>query len=80
MIYKLKNGKSIQKLTTTFRLLEREATCKAYYEQKRWDGTVACPHCGSLKFIEQTGVLNVAKNFVQKSFLLSQEQFSRTQK
>lgn len=25
-----------------------EDTCKKYYEEKRWGGTPACPHCGAL--------------------------------
>lgn len=38
--------KNLQSLLDFFK---DEETCKAYYEQKRWGGTVACPHCGSIK-------------------------------
>ena len=31
-----------------------EATCKAYYEQKRWGGNPACPHCGNAGKIYRT--------------------------
>jgi transposase-like protein len=27
--------------------LKDEKTCRAYYEQIRWDGNVVCPHCGN---------------------------------
>jgi transposase-like protein len=38
--------KNLQSLLDFFK---DDATCKAYYEQKRWGGTVACVHCGSVK-------------------------------
>lgn len=38
--------KNLQQLLDFFK---DEETCKAYYEQQRWGGTVACPHCGSIK-------------------------------
>ena len=38
--------KNLQSLLDFFK---DDATCKAYYEQKRWGGNVACHHCGSLK-------------------------------
>lgn len=38
--------KNLQSLLDFFK---DEETCKAYYEQQRWGGNVACPHCGSLK-------------------------------
>lgn len=31
-----------------------EETCKAYYEQKRWGGNPACPHCGNAGKIYRT--------------------------
>jgi transposase-like protein len=38
--------KNLQQLLDFFK---DEETCKAYYENKRWGGTVACHHCGSTK-------------------------------
>lgn len=38
--------KTLQDLLDFFK---DEETCKKYYEEKRWGGTVACPHCGSIK-------------------------------
>lgn len=40
------NFKNLQQLLDFFK---DEETCKKYYEEKRWGGTPACPHCGSLK-------------------------------
>lgn len=31
-----------------------EETCKSYYEQKRWGGNIACPHCGNAGKIYKT--------------------------
>lgn len=42
-IIKFKNINDIDKQ------LKDEATCRAYYEQLRWNGEVGCPHCGSAK-------------------------------
>lgn len=38
--------KNLQQLLDFFK---DEEICKKYYEEKRWGGNVACPHCGSLK-------------------------------
>ena len=40
------NFKSLPQLLDYFK---EESTCKEYYQQIRWNGDVACPHCGSLK-------------------------------
>lgn len=40
------NFKNLQQLLDFFK---DDKICKEYYEQKRWGGNVACPHCGSLK-------------------------------
>nr|WP_321229578.1 IS1595 family transposase [uncultured Psychroserpens sp.] len=40
------NFKSLPQLLDHFK---EESTCKEYYQQIRWKGEVACPHCGSLK-------------------------------
>jgi transposase-like protein len=29
--------------------LKNEKTCRAFFEQTRWEGQVACPHCGGAK-------------------------------
>ena len=33
---------------------KEEETCKKYYEEKRWGGTIACPHCGNAGKIYRT--------------------------
>lgn len=38
--------KNLQQLIDFFK---DEETCRSYYENARWGGNVACPHCGSLK-------------------------------
>jgi transposase-like protein len=38
--------KNLQQLLNFFK---DETVCKAYLEQQRWGGTLACPHCGSAK-------------------------------
>lgn len=43
--------KNLQSLLDFFK---DEETCKAYYEEKRWGGTVACPHCGNAGRIYRT--------------------------
>ena len=40
------NFKSLPQLLDYFK---EESTCKGYYQQIRWNGEVACPHCGGLK-------------------------------
>lgn len=40
------NFKSLPQLLDYFK---DEKTCKDYYQQIRWNGDVACPHCGSIK-------------------------------
>jgi transposase-like protein len=40
------NFKSVIELLDYFK---DEATCVSFYEQIRWNGEPACPHCGSLK-------------------------------
>src|SRR5690349_1914261 len=36
-------------LAQLFDFFKDEETCKTYLEKQRWDGTPACPHCGSLR-------------------------------
>lgn len=43
--------KNLQQLLDFFK---EEKTCKEYYEQKRWGGTPACPHCGNAGKIYRT--------------------------
>ncbi|MDG5490538.1 IS1595 family transposase [Psychroserpens sp. SPM9] len=40
------NFKSLPQLLDYFK---EESTCRDYYQQIRWNGEEACPHCGSLK-------------------------------
>ena len=43
--------KNLQQLLDFFK---DEEVCKSYYEQKRWGGTPACPHCGNAGKIYRT--------------------------
>ena len=45
------NFKNLQQLLDFFK---DETICKEYYEQKRWGGTPACPHCGNAGKIYRT--------------------------
>lgn len=45
-----------------------DATCKAYYEQKRWGGNVACPHCGSLKIYRTNRGFKCGEKLCAKKF------------
>ncbi|MEJ7682249.1 MAG: IS1595 family transposase [Segetibacter sp.] len=40
---------NFKNLTELYDFFKTEEICKDYYEQARWGGNVACPHCGSLK-------------------------------
>jgi transposase-like protein len=44
-----KMNSQFKNLQQLFDFFKDEETCKKWYEQQRWGGNVACPHCGSLK-------------------------------
>lgn len=48
-----------------------EETCKAYYEQQRWGGNVACPHCGSLKVYRTNRGFKCGEKECYKKFSLT---------
>lgn len=43
--------KNLQQLLDFFK---DEETCKSWYEQQRWQGNIACPHCGNAGKIYRT--------------------------
>lgn len=45
----IKMESKFKNLQTLLDYFKDEETCRSYYEEKRWGGTVACPHCGSIK-------------------------------
>lgn len=66
------------KMTTKFKNLQTlldffkdEETCKAYYEQARWGGNVACPHCGSLKIYRTNRGYKCGEKECAKKFSLT---------
>lgn len=57
--------KNLQQLLDFFK---DEATCKAYYEQQRWNGNVVCPHCGHTKVYRTTRGFKCANKECYKKF------------
>jgi transposase-like protein len=57
--------KNLQQLLDFFK---EESTCKAYYEQQRWGGNVACPHCGSLKVYRTNRGFKCGEKLCAKKF------------
>jgi transposase-like protein len=57
--------KNLQQLLDFFK---DDATCKEYYEQKRWGGNVACPHCGSLKIYRTNRGFKCGEKLCTKKF------------
>lgn len=58
-------------LTDLFDFFKDESICKAYYEQKRWGGTVACPHCGSLKVYRTNRGFKCSEKICYKKFTIT---------
>jgi transposase-like protein len=48
-----------------------EETCKKYYEEKRWGGNVACPHCGSLKVYRTNRGFKCGEKLCAKKFTVT---------
>jgi len=57
--------KNLQQLLDFFK---DDAICKAYYEQKRWGGNVACVHCGSLKVYRTNRGFKCGEKLCAKKF------------
>lgn len=55
-------------LQTLLDFFKDETTCKSYYEQKRWGGNVACPHCGSLKIYRTNRGFKCGEKLCAKKF------------
>jgi len=60
--------KNLQQLLDFFK---DEETCKKYYEQKRWGGNVACPHCGSLKVYRTNRGFKCGEKLCNKKFTVT---------
>lgn len=59
---------NFRNLTELLDFFKDEETCKAYYEQKRWGGNVACPHCGSLKIYRTNRGYKCGEKLCNKKF------------
>ena len=59
---------NFKNLTELYDFFKTEEICKAYYEQKRWGGTVACPHCGSLKIYRTNRGFKCGEKLCAKKF------------
>lgn len=57
--------KNLQQLITFFK---DEEVCKAYLEQQRWAGNVACPHCGSIKVYRTNRGFKCGEKLCAKKF------------
>ena len=60
--------KNLQSLLDFFK---DDATCKAYYEQKRWGGNVACQHCGTLKVYRTNRGFKCGEKLCAKKFTVT---------
>lgn len=58
-------------LQTLLDFFKDEETCKAYYEQARWGGNVACPHCGSLKVYRTNRGFKCGEKVCYKKFSIT---------
>lgn len=59
---------NFKNLTELLDFFKTEDICKAYYEQKRWGGNVACPHCGSLKIYRTNRGFKCGEKLCAKKF------------
>lgn len=57
--------KNLQQLLDFFK---DEEACKKYYEERRWGGNVACPHCGSLKIYRTNRGFKCGEKLCYKKF------------
>jgi transposase-like protein len=62
------NFKNVTQLLDHFK---DEATCRAYLEQKRWQGTPACHHCGSLRVYRTNRGFKCAEKLCGKKFTVT---------
>lgn len=70
---------NFKNLTELLDFFKDDTICKAYYEQKRWGGNVACPHCGSLKvYITNRGFKCGEKLCAKKFTITTQTIFENT--
>lgn len=58
-------------LTQLLDFFKDEETCKKYYEEKRWGGHVACPHCGSLKIYRTNRGFKCGEKLCAKKFTIT---------
>lgn len=71
---------AFKNLTELYDFFKTEDICKAYYEQKRWGGNPACPHCGNAGKIYRTnrGFKCGEKTCLKKFSVISQTIFENT--
>lgn len=62
------NFKSLPQLLDHF---QEESTCIEYYSQIRWNGEVACPHCGGLKVYTTTRGYRCGEKECRKDFTVT---------
>ncbi|HRP36919.1 MAG TPA: IS1595 family transposase [Candidatus Dojkabacteria bacterium] len=62
---------TFKNLTQLLDYFKDEETCRAYYEQKRWGGNVACPHCGSLKVYRTNRGFKCGEKLCYKKFTVT---------
>ena len=58
-------------LTQLLDFFKDESVCKAYYEQQRWGGNVACPHCGSIKVYRTNRGFKCGEKLCAKKFSIT---------
>src|SRR4051812_29471798 len=59
---------NFKNLTQLYDTLKDEATCRAYFEQLRWNGQPECPFCGSSKVYRTTRGFKCGDKFCAKKF------------
>ncbi len=62
---------NFKNLTELYDFFKTEEICKAYYEQARWGGNVACPHCGSLKIYRTNRGFKCGEKLCAKKFSIT---------
>lgn len=62
---------NFRNLTQLYDTLEDEATCKAYFEQLRWNGNVECPFCACTKVYRTNRGFKCGDKFCAKKFSVS---------
>lgn len=59
---------NFKNLTELYNFFKTEDICKTYYEQKRWGGKVASPHCVNLKIYRTNRGFKFGEKLCAKKF------------